>query len=178
MSLARFALAFQLCGQVLAGEVAHTDSTDVQAPVARRLQGGYAQPSYGQAQPGYGQPYQNNGGYGGYGYGNNSGGSDSSDKLSLIMAVLVPICLLLCLCFILCQVMQCCCGGQTDPLLGAGLGGLMGYETGMGAVPGAVAGYEAGRFMDGRPKGGMDDAALGGLAGYEMGQYMGGPGGF
>jgi len=47
-----------------------------------------------------------------------------------------------------------------DPMLGAGLGGLAGYETGMGGVPGAVAGYEMGRYMDGQ---GVDRAALGGL---------------
>jgi len=197
MSFALFTWASALCGYAMAGEfVQHPPSDgDMAIPaqdkhaftldsqkvaVARRLQGGYAQSgnqgsyqnggNYGYGQAGYGQ--------GGYGQGGSHGGSKLDDFLPAL-SLLLPICLLLCLGLVVCQVLRCLCGGlcgdQADPMLGAGLGGLAGYETGMGALPGAVAGYEMGRYMDGQ---GVDSAALGGLAGYEMGQYMGGPGGY
>merc|ERR1719330_1867775 len=182
MSLARFALACALCGYAAAGEVVHdphfddmgvakdTFTSDEQR--VRRLQGGYAQPGYGQGA----MPYQNGGNFP---YGQGAYQHGGSDKLSTLIGLLLPLCLLICLCLIVCQVVRCLCGGlcgdQMDPMLGAGLGAFGGYETGMGALPGAVAGYEAGRYMDGQ---GVDSAALGGLAGYEMGQYMGGPGGY
>jgi len=187
MAFALLTWASVLCGFAAAGEfVQHPPSDgDVAVPaqdghasfLARRLQGGFAQSGQQQGS------YQNGGNYGygradagqgGYGQGGSHGGSKLDDFLPAL-SLLLPICLLLCLGLVVCQVLRCLCGGlcgdQADPLLGAGLGGLAGYETGMGALPGAVAGYEMGRYMDGQ---GVDSAALGGLAGYEMGQYMGG----
>jgi len=147
--------------------------------VARRLQGGYGGYQQGSYQNGGNYGYGQGGyGQGGYGQGGYHSGSKLDDLLPTI-SLLLPICLLICLCLLVCQVLRCLCGGlcgdQADPLLGAGLGALARYETGMGALPGAVGGYEMGRYMDGQ---GVDPAALVGLAGYEMGQYMGGPGGY
>merc|ERR1719493_44777 len=165
MTLARFVLACALCRYVIAGEFAHGPNSDGEMDkptitvtlgdqkvvAARRLQGGYSQGGY--AQPGYGQGgYQNGGNYG-YGHGGYQNGGSKFDSLGPLLMWLLPIGFLLCLCFIVCQVVQCFCGELcgmgADPLIGAGLGALAGNQMGMGALPGAVAGYEMGQYMGG-----------------------------
>jgi len=100
------------------------------------LQGGYQQ------QGGFQQGgFQQQGGYqqgvqpGAYSQGTPGQGSGSSMMVSLVVTVLVLVCA--CCCVI--QLVRCVCGevcgGNCDPMLGAGMG--------------AVAGYEAGQYMDG-----------------------------
>merc|ERR1712024_377062 len=94
------------------------------------LQGGYQNGGYQQ------------GGYapqGGYGYqGGSQGGYGGDSKLNLLMSIVVPIVVVICLCCCVFQIIRCVCGeicgGGMEPLLGAGLG--------------AVAGYEMGQYMD------------------------------
>merc|ERR1712066_41839 len=93
-------------------------------------QGGYQQGGYQQG--GYQQGIQP-GGYGQGHYGQGDG------QFSLLLSVLIPIVVLVCACCCVIQLVRCCCGevcgGNMDPMLGAGLG--------------AVAGYEMGQYMDG-----------------------------
>merc|ERR1712151_432538 len=82
--------------------------------------------------------------YQGYGYDKQNRGYDSygggDSKSSLLISFLVPIVVLICVCCCVVQLIRCfcgeICGGNMDPMLGAGLG--------------AVAGYEMGQYMDGQ----------------------------
>merc|ERR1719195_1254485 len=119
----------------LSSEMAKT--SDIHQTVS--LQGGY---QYGGYQQGGGYPGGNQ--QGGYapqgGYGSSSGSPGGDTKLNLLISVLVPIVVLICVCCCVFQIIRCVCGevcgGGMDPLLGAGLG--------------AVAGYEMGEYMDGK----------------------------
>ena len=60
------------------------------------------------------------------------GGGDT--KLNLLISVAVPIFVLVCICCCVFQIIRCVCGevcgGGMDPLIGAGLGAVAGYEMG------------------------------------------------
>merc|ERR1719401_2682149 len=105
-------------------QVSGSGATEVDLSEAVVLQG------YGQG--GYQQGIQA-GGYGQGHYGQSNG------QFSLLLSVLIPIVVLVCACCCVIQLARCCCGevcgGNMDPMLGAGLG--------------AVAGYEMGQYMDG-----------------------------
>jgi len=99
------------------------------------LQGGYASGGFQQG------GFQQQGGYQqGVQPGSYNRGSFGQDGGSNIMvSVIVTVLVLVCACCCVIQLMRCICGevcgGNLDPMLGAGLG--------------AVAGYEMGQYMDG-----------------------------